>query len=77
MPQASVLGPLLFIIFISDLEDKVRNKLLKFAGDTKVFGKVNSAADALQLQDNLNQLFKWANNQQMDFNVEKFVIMHI
>jgi len=62
MQQRSVLGALLFLIFINDLKDKVRNRLLNFADHTKVFRKMNSAADALQLQDDLGQLCEWANN---------------
>ena len=77
VPQGSVLGPLLFLLFINDLESDVRNIILKFADDTKVFGKVNAAADGLQLQEDLNRLCDWANRWQMEFNVAKCVTMHI
>ena len=39
VPQASVLGPILFLIYINDLEDDISSKVLKFTDDTKVFRK--------------------------------------
>jgi len=42
VPQGSILGPLLFVIFINDLDDVMINNILKFADDTKVVSKVGS-----------------------------------
>ena len=47
--------PVKFLIFINDLESDVRNIILKFADATKVLGKVNVAADGLQLQEDFNR----------------------
>jgi len=51
--------------------------LLKFADDTKVFGKVNSVADRQQLQDDLSTLYDWAKTWQMELNIDMCVTMHI
>ena len=55
VPQGSVLGPILFLIYINDLDDDITSKVLKFADDTKVFRKIKSDADRQHLQDDLNK----------------------
>ena len=45
VPHISVLGPILFLIYINDLEDDISSKVLKFADDTKVFRKVTNDTD--------------------------------
>ena len=52
--HGSVLGPILFLIYINDLEDDISSKVLKFADDTKVFRKVTNDTDKQSLQDNLD-----------------------
>ena len=53
VPQGSVLGPILFLIYINDLEDDISSKVLKFVDDTKVFRKVTNDTDKQSLQDDL------------------------
>jgi len=61
VPQGSVLGPLLFLIFINDLDWNILSTILKFADDSKIFGKAITPADRLQLQLDLDALScKWA-----------------
>ena len=45
VPQGSVLGPILFLVYINDLEEGVTGKILKFADDTKLFRKVKEIGD--------------------------------
>ena len=71
VPQGSVQGPLLFIIFINDLELQISNTVLKFADDTKVFGTVIDEDDRGVLQEDLHKLSEWADSWRMEFNVEK------
>ena len=68
VPQGSVLGPILFLIYINDLDDDITSKVVKFADDTKVFRKIKSDADRQQLQDDLNNLIEWSEKWQMLFN---------
>ena len=54
----SVLGPILFLIFVNDLDDDLSSKVLKFADDTKVFGTVKTDTEKETLQDDLTKLVK-------------------
>ena len=76
VPQGSVLRPLLFLIYINDLDDKITSNVLKFADDTKVFRKVNTDGDKQHLQNNLDRLVKWSEKWQMLFNFGKCKCLH-
>ena len=75
--QGSVLGPVLFLIFINDLDVDVVSRLLKFADDTKLFGRADSAANRELLQKDLDRLGGWSMTWQMSFNVDKCRVMHM
>ena len=77
VPQGSVLGPVLFLIFINDVDKRVTNSILKFADDTKIFGGMQSEDDREGIQGDLDSLLAWAHDWKMEFNVEKCKIMHI
>jgi len=77
VPQGSVLGPVLFLIFINDLDSHLVTSLLKFADDSKLFGKVNNDSDRDVIQQDLHSLVEWSDKWQMTFNTEKCKVMHL
>jgi len=60
VPQGSVLGPVLFLIFINDTDTGLSSSVLKFADDTKVFSVIDSYIDGCGLQADLRNIEKWA-----------------
>ena len=67
----------LFLVFIDDLDEGIVNRILKFADDTKMFGKVDSQEERSGLQRDLDRLVQWSETWQMMFNVEKCKVMHM
>jgi len=77
VPQGSVLGPLLFLVYINDLDVGISNWILKFADDTKIFSQIRDDKDRERLQEDLQKLCQWSEEWKMLFNVSKCKVMHV
>ena len=77
VPQGSVLGLVLFLIFISDLPDNIRSSVRLFADDCVLYRNIHSLQDCLTLQEDLTSLFQWEADWQMKFNVAKCHSMRV
>ena len=79
VPQGSVLGPILFVIFINDIDDSCSDAtfLSKFADDTKAVHIIKGEADRANLQMDIDNLVSWSDEWQMLFNADKCKVVHI
>ena len=68
IPQGSVLGPILFVIFINDMPNVVKNCCKLFADDAKLYRPVISEADTQSLQSDIDNLMEWSSTWQLPFN---------
>ena len=71
IPQGSVLGPLLFVIYINDLPECVSSTSYLYADDTKMFKKILNMNDALNLQSDINQFQEWSEKWFLKFHPDK------
>ena len=77
VPQGSVLGPLLFVIYINDLDLGLSSKVSKFADDTKLGINAANPESVRALQRDLPAIVERSTVWQMPFNLEKCHILHV
>ena len=77
VPQGSVLGPLLFLMFINDMPLNIKSGIKLFADDTKLYRIIRSVNDADILQEDLDKLTHWCKEWKMVFNTSKCHVLHI
>ena len=77
IPQGSVLGPLLFIIFINDMikECHYGSQIYLYADDSKIYKYVRNESDAKELQEDLYRIVNWINKNLLKLNVKKCTIV--
>ena len=77
VPQGSVLGPTLFLIFVNDIDTIISSHIQKFADDCKVYLSVPSELEIATLQQDISNLCQWSKDWQMVFNVKKCKVLHV
>ncbi len=75
--QGSVLGPLLFLLFVNEIPEEVKSDIKMFADDTKIWRVLRQDADTQGLQEDLDTLTDWSEKWLLIFNAAKCKIMHI
>ena len=76
VPQGTVLGPLMFLVYINDITANITGQLRLFADDALLYESIKSEADNASLQRDLNQLHAWSQKWKMAFNTTKCHFLH-
>ena len=75
--QGTVLGPILFLIFINDISTDIQHSVIScFADDTRLSKSISTEQDSLLLQEDLNKLLHWAKLNNMEMHEDKFVYVN-
>ena len=68
VPQGSVLGPLLFILYVNDITDTKQSAIQMFADDTKLYRVIKQPSGSCILQQDLNRITAWSKEWLLNFN---------
>ena len=71
--QGSVLGPVLFLIYINTMPDKIASKIYLFADDAKLYRQIEDKLDATSIHGDLQSLETWSGQSLLSFNIDKCV----
>ena len=78
VPQGTILGPVLFLIYIADIGNNLTSSTMSsYADDSKIHNIVKEIQDALNLQIDVNRLYEWTEINLMEFNCAKFEVLKI
>ena len=77
VPQGTVLGPLLFILYIDDISEGISSTIRLFADDALVYRKITSRTDTATLQKDLDKLVQWSSTWQMRFNPARCSLLRV
>ena len=77
VPQGSMMGPLLFLMYINDITLNLSSSCRLFADDCVLYRRIDSADDPNLLQENLRRLERWEETWQTKFNISKFTVLAI
>lgn len=79
VPQGSILGPLLFVLFINDMHNCISpgTNIALYADDTKIWRKIESYSDHIVLQNDINALLEWSKVNKMNFHPDKCKVVKV
>ena len=77
VPQGSILGPLLFLVYVNDLPPVIQNRIALFADDSKCSSVIESLQDCESLQKDLDSLHGWSDNWHLKFNTSKCEVLTV
>ena len=77
VPQGTVMGPLLFLVYINDLPEATSSSARPFADDCLLFRRIKKIQDAVDLQNDLSSLEEWERKWQMCFHPEKCIVIRV
>ena len=70
VPQGPILAPIMFLVYVNDMTERVSSYISLFADDAKLLNKIRNYKDCEELQDYINKLNEWSKTWEMEFNAK-------